>query len=113
MIPPLVDSLRKQKGDPVAGASELLLSFVAAFEHIPSHRRFRLFHSLVNKLGSDDFLFALLVMLADKYPSNKKVTQFAVDLASRYSAETQLKVSLSSMPVTGMSNNIADRWEVS
>ncbi|KAA6406586.1 MAG: hypothetical protein FRX48_09641 [Lasallia pustulata] len=90
VIPPLVDSLRKQKEGPVAGASELLLSFVAAFEHIPSHRRFGLFHSLINKLGPLDFLFALLVMLANKYPGNKSVAQFAADLTCRYGPETQL-----------------------
>lgn len=90
VIPPLVDSLRKQKEDPVEGASELLLSFAAAFEHIPSHRRFGLFHSLINRLGPVEFLFALLVMLANKYPGNKSVLQFAADLASRYAPETQL-----------------------
>lgn len=90
VIPPLVDSLRKQQEDPVAGASELLLSFAAAFEHIPSHRRFGLFNSLVNKLGPVDFLFALLVMLVNKYPGNRSVVQFAADLASRYGPETQL-----------------------
>lgn len=90
VIPPLVDSLRKQNEDPIVGASELLLSFAAAFEHIPSHRRFGLFHSLINKLGPAEFLFALLVMLANKYPGNKSVVQFAADLTSRYGPQTQL-----------------------
>ena len=90
VIPPLVDSLHKQKEDAVTGASELLLSFVAAFEHIPSHRRFGLFQSLVNKLGPVEFLFALLVMLANKYSGNKGVVQFAADLVGRYEPETQL-----------------------
>ena len=63
VIPQLVKSLHKRKEDLILGTSELLLSFVAAFEHIPSHRQLDLFKSLVNKLGPTDFLFALLIQL--------------------------------------------------
>lgn len=94
IIPPLVDTLRKSKGDPVAGASELLLSFVAAFEHIPLYRRQSLFQSLIDKLGPEDFLFAVLVMLMDKYNGNKTVTAFSQELVSYYDPKTQLAVSV-------------------
>ena len=92
VIPRLVQSLHTLKGNPLIGISELLLSFVAAYEHIPSQRRLGLFVSLAEKLGPGKFLYALLVLLKDKYPSNKKVTQFAVELASHYEVKTQFSV---------------------
>ena len=92
IIPPLVDNLRKNKHGPLVGASELLLSFVAAFEHIPVYRRLGLFRSLVDKLGPEDFLFAVLAMLIDKYAGDEKVTDFATELIGLYDPKTQLKV---------------------
>jgi len=92
VVPSLVEAMKKQNRDVLSGSSELLLSFVAAFEHIPWHRRLTLFDSLVNKLGPEDFLFALLAMLADKYAANKIVQDFAVDLIARFNPEIQLVV---------------------
>ncbi|KAL2754630.1 hypothetical protein ACRALDRAFT_1076262 [Sodiomyces alcalophilus JCM 7366] len=91
VIPPLMESLRKGKRNPIAGATELLGSFVTAYEHIPSHRKQDLFVSLVNTLGPAEFLFALIAMLVDKYEANANITSFAVDLLSVYSAEVQLQ----------------------
>ena len=93
VVPPLVGSLRRQDQDPVAGTAELLLSFVAAFEHVPPHRRLKLYVSLIRTLGEDDFLFALLAMLADKYDQDVKVQEFIAELAAQSSPETQLTVS--------------------
>jgi U3 small nucleolar RNA-associated protein 10 len=90
VIPPLIASLRKQKGSPVTGAAELLLSFVAAYEHVPAHRRKGLFSSLVRTLGPEDFLFALLAMLADKYGVTNEIKVFAVDLLGAFSVDIQL-----------------------
>ena len=90
VIPPLIASLRQTKGDPVTGASELLLSFVAAYEHVPAHRRMGLYTSLVQTLGAEDFLFAVLAMLADKYGVNDDIKSFTVDLASTFSVDIQL-----------------------
>ncbi|CCF42943.1 U3 small nucleolar RNA-associated protein 10, partial [Colletotrichum higginsianum] len=42
--------------NPVAGATELLASFVTAYEHIPAHRKQGLFVALINTLGPDEFL---------------------------------------------------------
>lgn len=89
VIPPLITSLRKNNGNPVTGASDLLLSFVAAYEHVPVHRRKGLFVSLVQTLGGDDFLFALLAMLADKYGA-EKIAAFAADLSGSFQVELQL-----------------------
>jgi U3 small nucleolar RNA-associated protein 10 len=91
VIPPLVASLRKEKGNPVTGAAELLLSFVAAFEHVPPHRRKTLLTSLVQTLGAEEFLFAILAMLINKYGPTDATIAFAVDLASTFSVEVQLQ----------------------
>ncbi|KAF3490614.1 U3 small nucleolar RNA-associated protein 10 [Arthroderma uncinatum] len=90
VIPPLVRSLRVQKRDVVMGTSELLLSFTTAYEHIPSYRRLRLFESLVNKLGREDFLFAVLAMLATKYGMDRDVLVTMTALASNAEAQLQL-----------------------
>ena len=82
VVPALIQSLRSQKRDVVSGTSELLLSFTAAFEHIPSHRRLRLFHALIAKLGTQDFLFAVLAMLANRYSVDKDVLTLMTALAS-------------------------------
>ncbi len=91
VIPPLIASLRKEKGNPVIGAAELLLSFVAAYEHVPAHRRKGLFYSLVRTLGPEDFLFALFAMLCDKYGVTDDIKAFAVDLSGGFSIDTQLQ----------------------
>lgn len=82
VVPALIQSLRNQKRDVVSGTSELLLSFTAAFEHIPSHRRLRLFHALISKLGTQEFLFAVLAMLANRYSSDKDVLTLMTGLVS-------------------------------
>ena len=91
VIPPLIASLRKEKGSPVTGAAELLLSFVAAYEHVPAHRRKGLFSSLVRTLGPEDFLFALLAMLADKYGVTDGIKSFTADLSGAFTVDIQLQ----------------------
>ncbi|KAL8707208.1 MAG: hypothetical protein Q9225_007801, partial [Loekoesia sp. 1 TL-2023] len=91
VIPRIMDSLRKRHKNTMAGVSELLLSFAAAFEHIPRDRRLTLFRSLVEMIGVDEFLFALLILLHNKLPYNKGVLQFSVDLLDCYEAETQFQ----------------------
>ena len=92
MVPSLVDSFKKQNKDPIAGIAPLLWSFTAAFAHVPSHRRLHLYTSLVRILGEREFLFALLVMLADKFGGSEEATDFAVELSSRYDPALQLSV---------------------
>lgn len=94
VIPPLIASLRKEKGNPVTGAAELLLSFVAAYEHVPAHRRKGLFVSLVETLGPEEFLFALLAMLGDKYGVTDEIEAFAVDLSATFSVDVQLQTAV-------------------
>lgn len=94
VILPLVQSLHKKKNNAIIGASELLLSFVAAYKDIPQQRREDLFLSLSAKIGADDFLFALVLLLVDKYPGRTKVLDFAAGLVSQQSVTTQLRVRL-------------------
>lgn len=93
VIPRLVKSLHTRNENPITGTTELLFSFVAAFEHIPSPRRLGLFKSLVDQLGTTEFLFALVVLLLDKYPDDAIVMRFGADLIGAYDALTQLQVS--------------------
>ena len=92
VIPRLAVSLRKQKKDPMIGVSDLILSFVAAFEHIPSQRRLELFKSLADKIGPPDCLFALFTILIDKHSSDRKILDFAAELAGLYDIQTQFQV---------------------
>ncbi|KAI8959149.1 hypothetical protein F5Y11DRAFT_334046 [Daldinia sp. FL1419] len=91
VVPPLIQSLRKGKISPLAGASELLLSFVTAYEHIPSHRRLGLFVSLVETLGAEEFLFALLAMLTNMYGTADQILSFATEVFNYFPVEIQLQ----------------------
>jgi U3 small nucleolar RNA-associated protein 10 len=101
VIPPLITSLRKEKGNPVKGAAELLLSFVAAYEHVPPQRRKGLFTSLIQTLGPEDFLFALLAMLVDKYGATESISTFATELSDSFSVEIQLQSVLKCLELIG------------
>ncbi|KAF7501801.1 hypothetical protein DV113_000134 [Geotrichum candidum] len=59
--------LSNQKESNVGDVDFLLLSFVAAFAHIPRHRRVRLFSTLVKTLGSSSALHSLIFLLGQKY----------------------------------------------
>ena len=94
VIPQLVQALQRKKLDPVVSLSELLFSFVAAYKDIPTERRHDLFISLLAKTGPDEFLFAVLVLLIDKYPSRPNVLDFAAGLVAHQKVKTQLVVSV-------------------
>ncbi|KAL8737733.1 MAG: hypothetical protein Q9181_001390 [Wetmoreana brouardii] len=91
VIPRVMDSLRKRHKEPLAGVSELLFSFAAAFEHVPSQRRLALYQSMMDLVGVDDYLFALVILLHRKLPNNKSVLQFSTDLLDCYQVETQFQ----------------------
>ena len=90
VVPPLIQSLRQGKKSPVAGASDILVSFTTAYEHIPSHRRKPLFVALVETLGPNEFLFALIGMLVDRYGPSDALLAFIVDLLNNFKIEIQL-----------------------
>ena len=92
VIPPLVESLRKRKADPIVSILELLLSFVAAYKDIPLQRRKTIFTSLSNTIGAEEFLFTLLVLLVDKYHGDQNVITFAGKLTAEHDCRIQLMV---------------------
>lgn len=91
IIPCLLSSLRKGKGGPFTEVSKLLLSFAAAFKHIPPNRRLDLFISLANRVDPSEYLFALLVILMDKYPGDREVLHFSTGLVNHYDVENRLR----------------------
>ncbi|KAK3302166.1 uncharacterized protein B0T15DRAFT_542141 [Chaetomium strumarium] len=91
VIPPLIDTFRKRGRNVVASTKDLLASFVTAYEHIPSHRKHDLFISLVENLGPDDFLFAVLAMFVDRYAATDNMISFTTQMMSSFSVETQLQ----------------------
>lgn len=80
VVPQLAASLRAKHRSFLTGVADLLLSFTAAFEHIPQHRRLKLFSELARTLGPNDSLPAIIALLADRYPNSKMQRRFATDL---------------------------------
>lgn len=91
IIPPLAASLKKRGKDLISGAAELLLSFTAAFEHIPLHRRAGLFRHLVQTLGANESLFAVVAMLVERYPDQTHVLPFVAELMGEFEVDVQLR----------------------
>lgn len=91
VIPPLIGSMRQGQKNPIAGACDILVSFTTAFEHMPAHRRQGLFVALVETLGPEDFLHAIIGMLVDRYGSSDALLQFIIELLNHFSISTQLE----------------------
>ncbi|KAL7789933.1 armadillo-type protein [Trichoderma ceciliae] len=100
VVPPLIDSLRQGQKSPVAGASDILVSFTTAYEHIPVHRRHGLFVALVETMGPKEFLFTLVSMLVDRYELNDDLVQFVLDLLNDFSVEIQLETLVKLLDLT-------------
>ncbi|KAL6703979.1 snoRNA-binding rRNA-processing protein utp10 [Coniothyrium glycines] len=80
VVPQLAASLRSKHKNFLNGVSDLLLSFTAAFEHIPLHRRLKLFSELARTLGPEDSLSAIIALLADRHHNNKTHLKFSTEL---------------------------------
>ena len=91
VIPPLIDTFRKSRRSLVSSASELLSSFVVAYEHIPSHRKRDIFVSLIENLGPTEFLFAVLAMFVDRYGTTDNITAFLAEIVNKFPVEVQLQ----------------------
>lgn len=91
VIPPLIDSLRSRGQDVIVETSDLVLSFTVAFEHIPQHRRLRLFKKLVSNLGDETFLAVLITSLTERYVDQTDVVSFVVSLVNTFDIRIQLK----------------------
>ncbi|RVX72710.1 hypothetical protein B0A52_04108 [Exophiala mesophila] len=103
IIPPLVASLKKQDATNLIDAtSSLLVSFVAAYDHIPQHRRVAFYHRLLNRLGADDFAFAIIALLRSRRPTDD-IRKFLTDLVDDLPAKSQL---ITYQKLTGLSSDI-------
>ena len=91
VIPPLIESLRAERRDVVVGTSELLASFVAAFDHIPSHRRVALLGNLITKLGPEDFLYTIIAMLATRETDDSAIQSSLAMLMTAFNTGIQLR----------------------
>jgi U3 small nucleolar RNA-associated protein 10 len=91
VVPQLASSLRSKHRNFLIGVADLLLSFTAAFEHIPSHRRLKLFSELARTLGPNDSLPAIVALLVDRYPNNKVQRRFSTDLIVSFEPPTVLE----------------------
>jgi U3 small nucleolar RNA-associated protein 10 len=91
VIPPLIETFRKRGRNVVVSTKDLLSSFVTAYEHIPSHRKHDLFISLVQNLGPEDFLFAVLAMFVDRYAATDNMISFTTQMMNSFSVEVQLQ----------------------
>lgn len=90
IVPPLAASLKKGGRDLIQGASELLLSFTAAWEHMPLHRRLATFKHLVQTLGEGEALFAVVAMLVERYRQDNTLAAFVKELCNACRVDTQL-----------------------
>ncbi|KAG9784618.1 hypothetical protein KCU88_g2687, partial [Aureobasidium melanogenum] len=90
IIPPLISTLKRQDAkNLVHSTSSLLSSFVTAYDHIPQHRRVAFYKRLLDRLGADDFAFALVALLASRR-SHEDMTPFLSVLTGDLPAATQL-----------------------
>ncbi|KAL2401513.1 U3 small nucleolar RNA-associated protein 10 [Exophiala dermatitidis] len=90
IIPPLISTLKRQDAkNLVHSTSSLLSSFVTAYDHIPQHRRVAFYKRLLDRLGADDFAFALVALLASRR-SHEDMTPFLSVLTRDLPAVTQL-----------------------
>ncbi|KAF3913084.1 hypothetical protein AA313_de0200393 [Arthrobotrys entomopaga] len=72
VIPPLLQSLRRgNSGDMESGVAEIMGNFVAAFGHVPAHRRMKMYLSLSQSMGANEYLHILLLLLGEKYVEEK------------------------------------------
>nr|KAK5450986.1 snoRNA-binding rRNA-processing protein utp10 [Exophiala xenobiotica] len=90
IIPPLVTTLKKQDANNlVHSTSSLLSSFVTAFDHIPPHRRVAFYQRLLDRLGAEDFAFAVIAKLASRR-RQQDTSAFFSNLLDAMPAATQI-----------------------
>ena len=91
IIPPLIESLLADRRDIIVGTSELLASFVAAYDHVPSHRRLRLLSKLITKLGPENFLYIIIAMLVTREAEDMTIQNSLATLMNAFNADIQLR----------------------
>lgn len=107
ILPPLVVSSRKSNNDDEAAlvleVKPIIKVFVDALFHIPKHRRLRLFTVLIHTLGEDEFLYAIISLLLEKFTERlakgarseaESLTEFSLIISQHFGPETQMKAIL-------------------
>ncbi|KAF1996325.1 U3 small nucleolar RNA-associated protein 10 [Amniculicola lignicola CBS 123094] len=84
VVPQLAASLKAKHKDLLVGVADLLLSFTAAFEHVPQYRRMNLFVELARTLGPADSLHAIVALLVDRYPASASRRKFVPSLLLQF-----------------------------
>ncbi|KAI8149580.1 hypothetical protein BJV82DRAFT_708430 [Fennellomyces sp. T-0311] len=100
IIPPLVESSRRDSESQTALALQIkpiINVFVDALIHIPKHRRLPLFTVLIRTLGENEFLYAIISLLLEKYSvkltkedESESLAEFCQAISQQFSAETQI-----------------------
>ncbi|KAG1143849.1 hypothetical protein G6F37_000325 [Rhizopus arrhizus] len=107
ILPPLVVSSRKSNNDDenalVLEVRPIIKVFVDALFHIPKHRRLRLFTILIHTLGEEEFLFAIISLLLEKFIERlskgarsdaESLTEFSLVICQHFGPKTQMKAIL-------------------
>ncbi|KAI8390372.1 hypothetical protein BD560DRAFT_362243 [Blakeslea trispora] len=107
ILPPLVVSSRKSNNDDEAAlvleVKPIIKVFVDALFHIPKHRRLRLFTVLIQTLGENEFLYAIISLLLEKLTERlakgarseaESLTEFSLVICQHFSPETQMNAVL-------------------
>ncbi|KAI9261063.1 hypothetical protein BY458DRAFT_557445 [Sporodiniella umbellata] len=108
ILPPLVVSSRKSNNDDenalVLEVRPIIKVFVDALFHIPKHRRLRLFTILISTLGEEEFLFAIISLLMEKFTERlskgarndaESLTEFSLVICESFGPKTQMRAVLS------------------
>lgn len=107
ILPPLVVSSRKSNNDDEAAlvleVKPIIKVFVDALFHIPKHRRLRLFTVLIHTLGENEFLYAIISLLLEKFTERlakgarseaESLTEFSLIISQHFGPETQMRAIL-------------------
>lgn len=90
LVPRYVQSLDRGKTSSHSRVIELLLNFVAAFEHVLEQQRMEIYTSLLENIGPTPYLHLFIAILLNKFPRGRRIVRFAVDFCKQYSIQIQL-----------------------
>ncbi|KAL3232571.1 U3 small nucleolar RNA-associated protein 10 [Nakaseomyces bracarensis] len=96
IIPALLKANKENLSDEI---EFLVISFTTALQHIPKHRRLRLFTTLIRALGPENSLGALLYLISQQYSNlvnsfkiseSRSIIEFVKSLLSKFDIESQI-----------------------
>lgn len=90
VVPPMLRWLRKERRNALQGTLEFLGNFVDEYQHIPLHRRWAIFNSLIFNLGPDEYAYVVIAMLVDRYGATDEVISFVIEIIGSYDIDIQL-----------------------